>query len=168
MLALQWAIVRRYQHERYQGSDPRPTVDFDPWEVPELPVGTQPESNFDPSLLIRDLEKDKGPSADGVCEWTADGPLQGRLLFCFYTATRGIHTYQVSTDGTSVSDHCPLVDQHDRILRFGAPLDIVHDPQGWLYIADFSAPERGDSGTAGGLWLVKPLSFANVISQGDQ
>ena len=133
-----------------------PTNGTDPWEVPELPVGTKPEPNFDPSLLIRNLEKDKGPSADGVCEWTADGPLKGRLLFCFYTATRGIHTYQVTRDGKGIADHHPLVDPGDRVLRFGAPLDVVHDPRGWLYVADFSAPERGDSGRSGGVWLVRP------------
>ncbi len=132
-----------------------PTADVDPWEVPELPVGTKPESNFDPSLLIRDLEKDKGPSADGVCEWTSAGPLQGRLMFCFYTATRGIHTYRVTDDGKRVADHQPLVSSNNRIMRFGAPLDIVHDLRGWLYVADFSAPQRGDSGRSGGVWLVK-------------
>lgn len=134
-----------------------PTPDIDPWEVAALPVGTQPEKNFDPSLLIRDLEKDKGPSADGVCEWTSPGPLSGRLLFCFYTATRGIHTYKLSRDGRSVSDPQALVDQQHRLLRFGAPLDVVHDERGWLYVADFSAPSRGDGGKAGGVWLVKPL-----------
>ncbi|MEM7558177.1 MAG: hypothetical protein AAF394_03565 [Planctomycetota bacterium] len=134
-----------------------PTDEVDPWEVSALPVGTQPENNFDPSLLIRNLERDKGPSADGVCEWTSEGPLAGRLMFCFYTATRGIHTYQVVDDGKQLTDHQPLVDSNNRILRFGAPLDIVHDPRGWLYVADFSAPERGDSGRAGGVWLVKPM-----------
>lgn len=135
-----------------------PTADVDPWEVPELPVGTMPEKNFDPSLLIRNLERDKGPSADGVCEWTSVGPLQGRLLFCFYTATRGIHTYNVGTGGTSVADHQPLVAPNNHILRFGAPLDIVHDPRGWLYVADFSAAQRGDSGRGGGIYLVRPTS----------
>ena len=133
-----------------------PTSGADPWEVDALPVGTRPEKNFDPTLLIRDLEKDKGPSADGVCEWTGAGPLKRRLLFCFYTATRGIHTYKVSQDGRSVDDPQPLVDQQHRVLRFGAPLDVVFDKRGWLYVADFSAPSRGDSGKAGGVWLVKP------------
>ncbi len=135
-----------------------PTAGRDPWEVTALPVGTMPEANFDPSLLIRDLERDKGPSADGVCEWTSEGPLQGRLLFCFYTATRGIHSYRVTADGKQVEDHQPLVGSDSRILRFGAPLDIVHDRRGWLYVADFSAPERGDSGRSGGVWLVKPTA----------
>lgn len=133
-----------------------PTDEVDPWEVAALPVGTQPEKNFDPTLLVRNLEEDKGPSADGVCEWTSPGPLAGRLMFCFYTATRGVHTYKV-TDGQQVADHQPLVDSSDRILRFGAPLDIVHDPRGWLYVADFSAPQRGDSGRSGGVWMVKPV-----------
>lgn len=134
-----------------------PTDGIDPWEVASLPVGTQPEASFDPTLLIRNLEQDKGPSADGVCEWTAEGPLKRRLLFCFYTATRGIHTYRVGESGLSVDDPQSLVDKANRVLRFGAPLDIVHDERGWLYVADFSAPSRGDSGKAGGVWLVKPL-----------
>ncbi len=133
-----------------------PTAGVDPWEVPQLPVGTRPETRFDPSLLIRNLEQDKGPSADGVCEWTTAGPLQGRLLFCFYTATRGLHTYRVHSDGTGVDDPQPLMETENRMLRLGAPLDVVQDPRGWLYVADFSAPERGDSGQAGGVWLVKP------------
>lgn len=145
-----------------------PTSDIDPWEVAELPVGTQPEPHFDPRLLIRDLEKDKGPSADGVCEWTAEGTLRGRLMFCFYTATRGIHTYQLSEDGGAVSDHQPLVTADNRLLRFGAPLDIVQDSRGWLYVADFSAPERGDSGRGGGVWLVKPTSRQRVVVSDDQ
>lgn len=135
-----------------------PTNQKDPWEVQELPVGTQPEAGFDPQLLVRDLAQDKGPSADGVCEWKSAGPLNNRLIFCFYTATRGLHTYRVSDDGSAVYDHQPLVDAHHRILRFGAPLDVVHHPGGWLYVADFSAPQRGDSGRAGGIWLVRPTT----------
>lgn len=140
-----------------------PTSKVDPWEVESLPVGTKPEANFDPALLIRNLEKDKGPSADGVCEWTTAGPLKKRLLFCFYTATRGIHSYRLSENGRQIIDHQPLVDRQNRILRFGAPLDIVHDPRGWLYVADFSAPQRGDSGRSGGVWVVKPLQDSSVV-----
>ncbi len=144
-----------------------PTAEADPWEVTELPVGTKPEANFDPSLFLRNLEADKGPSADGVCEWTSEGPLRGRLLFCFYTATRGIHSYRVVADGLRVDDPQPLVGTDNRILRFGAPLDIVHDPRGWLYVADFSAPQRGDSGTDGGVWLVKPAGGESSLSRSE-
>ena len=142
-----------------------PTDQVDPWEVAALPVGTQPEKNFDPTLLIRNLEKDKGPSADGVCEWTSSGPLAGRLLFCFYTATRGIHSYEVTDNGQGVTDHQPLVDSRNRILRFGAPLDIVHHPRGWLYVADFSAPQRGDSGRSGGVWQLRPVILRGASRQ---
>lgn len=134
-----------------------PTENRDPWEVPEYPVGIQPDPNFDPSLLIRNLETDRGPSANGCTEWTAAGPLQGRLMICFYTATRGIHTYQFSEDGTAVVDHQPLLNEKGEILRFGAPLDVVFHPAGHLFVADFSAPERGDSGKNGGVWQVSPL-----------
>ncbi len=134
-----------------------PTREKDPWEVSALPVGTLPEPNFDPKLLIRNLEKDKGPSADGCVEWTKAGPLQGRLLICFYTATRGIHTYAFSKDGSKVIDHQPLLNFKGERLRFGAPLDVVYDSRGWIYVADFSAPERGDSGKNGGVWLARPL-----------
>ncbi|HEV7283181.1 MAG TPA: Ig-like domain-containing protein [Pirellulaceae bacterium] len=134
-----------------------PTDERDPWEVPELPVGTQPDRNFDPALLIRDLEQDKGPSADGCCEWTRKDALEGRLIFCFYTATRGLHAYAFSQDGARVVDHAALTDESGEPLRFGAPLDVVFDPAGRLYVADFSAPERGDSGKEGGVWAVDPV-----------
>lgn len=134
-----------------------PTEERDPWEVPEYPVGTMPDSRFDPSLLIRNLEQDKGPSADGCVEWTGPGPLRGRLLICFYTATRGIHSYAFSEDGARVTDDQPLLDANGEPLRFGAPLDVVFDPAGRLYVADFSAPERGDSGKDGGVWMAAPL-----------
>lgn len=107
---------------------------------------------------IRNLTKDKGPSTDGVCEWTGAGPLQGRLCFCFYTATRGIHTYALSKDGRAIADHQSLLAKKGNPLRLGAPLDIVFDSRGWLYVADFSAPERGDSGKSGGVWLLKPIN----------
>lgn len=135
-----------------------PTEHRDPWEVPEYPVGTMPDPRFDHRLLLRNLEDDKGPSANGCVEWTGGGPLQGRLLICFYTATRGIHTYRFADDGTRVVDHQPLLDASGQVLRFGAPLDVVFDARGWLYVADFSAPERGDSGTHGGVWKVAPLN----------
>ncbi len=85
-------------------------------------------------------------------------------MFCFYTATRGIHTYQVSDDGLQVSDPQPFVDERDRILRFGAPLDEVHGDHGRTYVADFSAPERSDSGNRGGVWLVTPLKESTIVS----
>ncbi len=137
------------------GGNPTPQVD--PWEVPEYPVGVLPERHFDPTLLIRNLEQDKGTSANGCVEWTGPGPLRGRLLICFYTATRGIHTYQFSEDGTSVVDHQPLLDAQGELLRFASPLDVVYHPSGWLYVADFTAPQRGDSGRDGGVWKVTPL-----------
>jgi hypothetical protein len=58
-----------------------PTDKQDPWEVPEYPVGVEPDPNFDPSLLIRNLEEDRGPSANGCTEWTAPGPLQAEQPF---------------------------------------------------------------------------------------
>ena len=134
-----------------------PTDEIDPWEVANLPVGTRPEKNFDPSLLIRNLKDDRGPSADGVTEWTNPGPLQGRMIICFYTATRGLHTYKFSDDGTTVIDHQPLMNEQSNPLTFGAPLDVVFDPRGHLYTADFSAPERGDAGEEGGVWMVTPV-----------
>jgi len=134
-----------------------PTSDKDPWEVPGYPVGTKPDSRFDPKLLIRDLEADRGPSADGCVEWTEDGPLKGRLLLCFYTATRGVHSYAFTPDGSQVIDQYPLKEADGRPLKFGAPLDIVYHPEDRLYVADFSAPERGDSGRDGGIWLVEPI-----------
>jgi hypothetical protein len=130
-----------------------------PWEIPQYPVGTRPEPGWDPSLLIYNLEDIHGPSANGCVEYPGGGPLGGRLLLAFYTATRGIHSFALSPDGATVTDHRPLEDEQGNSLRLASPLDLAVDSaSGRLFVADFTAHERGDTGRDGGVWMLEPVA----------
>jgi hypothetical protein len=139
------------------GGNPTPVKD--PWEISTLPVGTQPEPNFDPALLIYNLAGINGQSANGCGEWRGAGPLQGRLLIGFYTSARTVHTFAFSQDGSRVVADEPLRDVQGAPLKFGAPLDLVIDnANSRLYVADFADTRRKDSAGEGALWLVEPAS----------
>ena len=136
-----------------------PTPDRDPWEIAAYPVGTRPGRRFDPSLLMFNLVPVGGQSADGCAEYTPAGPLHGRLLVCFYTSARTVHSFAFSETGDRVVDDAPLCDSDGKALRFNAPLDLAVHPKGWIYVIDFSDPRRGDSGREGAVWLLKPVAF---------
>jgi hypothetical protein len=83
------------------------------------------------------------------------GPLQGRLLICFYEGTQTIHTFAFDATGTAVTDDGPLLDAAQESLRFMHPLDVAVHPSGRIYVADF-----GDWATFGGegaIWSLDPL-----------
>lgn len=133
-----------------------PTPDEDPWEIRQLPVGTQPEATFDPSLLIYNLVRIDGQSANGSAEWRGAGPLKGRFLICCYTSSRAIHSFAFSKDGSRVTADEPLSDHTGAPLKFGAPLDLVIDnANSRVYVADFADTRRKDSTSTGNLWLVE-------------
>ena len=132
-----------------------PTAEVDAWEIPEYPVGVQPDPNFNPANLIFNLKTIDGTSANGCAEYTLPGPLQGRLLICFYEGTHTIHTFAFNAAGTAVTDHRPLLDANMDSLRFTHPLDIAVCPTGRIYVADF-----GDWDTFGGggaIWVLDEI-----------
>jgi glucose/arabinose dehydrogenase len=114
-----------------------PTAAADAWEVPEYPVGVQPEPNFNPANLIFNLKQIDGTSADGCTEYTLPGPLNGRLLICFYEGTHTLHTFAFNNAGTAVTDECPILDEHGESMKFAHPLDVAVHPGGRIYVADF-------------------------------
>jgi hypothetical protein len=133
-----------------------PTTGVDPWEVSEYPVGIEPDPNFNPDNLIFNLKAIDGTSANGCAEYTLPGPLHGRLLICFYEGTHTIHTFAFNTDGTSVTDNRPLLDENKETLKFAHPLDIAVHPSGRIYVADF-----GDWTTFGGggvIWVLNSVA----------
>jgi hypothetical protein len=134
-----------------------PTAGRDPWEIEGFPVGTKPEPGFDPALFLHNLVPLGGQSADGCAEWRGPGPLHGRLLVCFYTSSRTLHTFAFSADGAQVVAEEPLCNPQGAPLKFGGPLDLAIDhAHGRCYVADFADPRRPDSARAGVLWLVEP------------
>jgi hypothetical protein len=131
-----------------------PTAGVDPWEVPEYPVGVQPEPNFHPENLIFNLKTINGTSANGCCEYTRPGPLQGRLLICFYEGTHTVHTFAFNARGTAVTDNRPLVGENNESLKFTQPLDVTVHPSGRIYVADFG--QWSSFGKGGAIWVLNP------------
>lgn len=138
-----------------------PTRDLDPWEVSAYPVGVKPEKNFDPTLLY-DLHAGGGNSPNGMCEYTADGPLKGRLLIAYFSGGRCVQTFAFDKSG-KVIDERPLVGPDGQVLRFNQPLDVcVHSKTGRVYLAVFGnwLGNRVGSGVesiGGGVWMLDPV-----------
>ncbi len=131
-----------------------PTAGFDPWEVPEYPVGVLPDDDFNPGNLIFNLTYINGTSANGAVEYTLPGPLQGRLLMCLFEGTHTLHTFALDEAGTAVVDHGPLVDMNNKSLRFTQPLDVTVHPNGRIYVADFG--DWSSFGGGGAIWVLNP------------
>jgi glucose/arabinose dehydrogenase len=133
-----------------------PTAGVDPWEVPEYPVGVQPEPAFNPANLIFNLKSINATSANGCCEYTLPGPLRGRLLICLYEGTHTLHTFAFNRAGTVVTDHRPLLAETGESLKFTQPLDVAVHPSGRIYVADFG--EWSSFGKGGTIWVLDPVS----------
>lgn len=133
-----------------------PTAGKDPWEVAAYPVGVRPEADFQPGLLLYNLATVGGDSANGCVEYRRPGPWRGRLLVCFYATRRAIGSFAFSRDGGRVVDFQVVRDRLGREMKFASPLDVATDAAGRLYVADFSADGKYDSGKDGGLWLLTP------------
>jgi hypothetical protein len=138
-----------------------PTAGPDPWEVPEYPVGVKPDPKFDPRNLVFNVRTLDGTSPDGCAEYTAPGPLHGRLLVCFYEGAHTVHTFAFNASGTAVTDQMPLFDENGRPLRFAHPLDVAVHPSGRVYVADF-----GDWGTFGGGGRISVLDPVDRATNG--
>lgn len=132
-----------------------PTADVDPWEVPQYPVGVLPEPNFNPGNLIFNLKTINGTSANGCTEYTLPGPLQGRLLICFYEASHTVHTFAFNRSGTAVTDNRPLLTAQGDNLTFTQPLDVAVHPSGRIYVADFGIWKS--FGKDGAIWSLNSV-----------
>lgn len=135
------------------GGNPTPGVD--PWEVPEYPPGVQPDPDFNPDNLIFNLKTINGTSADGCAEYTLPGPLNGRLLVCFYEGTHTLHTFAFDSSGTTVTDNRPILDEKNDSMRFTQPLDVAVHPGGRIYVADFGS--WASFGGGGTIWVLHPV-----------
>jgi hypothetical protein len=130
-----------------------PTPGADPWEVPEYPVGVQPDPKFNPANLIFNLKSINGTSANGCAEYTLPGPLRGRLLICFYEGTQTIHTFAFNRAGTAVTDE----DEKKESLRFTHPLDLAVHKSGRIYVADFG--DWSTFGDGGAVWALSAIGL---------
>src|SRR5262245_11166336 len=131
-----------------------PTAGVDPWEVPQYPIGVKPDPNFNATNLIFNLKNINGTSANGCCEYKLPGPLNGRLLICFYEGTHTLHTFAFNSSGTAVTDNRPLVGENNESLKFTQPLDVTVHPSGRIYVADFG--NWSSFGGGGAIWVLHP------------
>ncbi|HKB01112.1 MAG TPA: Ig-like domain-containing protein [Gemmataceae bacterium] len=137
-----------------------PTAGIDPWEVPEYPVGVKPDPNFNPANLIFNLKSIDGTSANGCCEYKLAGPLNGRLLICFYEGTHTLHTFAFNAKGTVVTDHRPILGEDNESLKFIQPLDVAVHPSGRICVADFG--EWKSFGKGGAIWVLDAVDQVGV------
>ena len=140
-----------------------PTSGVDPFEITEYPVGTQPEPNFDPSLIY-DIRTGGGNSANGMDEFEGPGSLNGRLLVAYFTGAKVIQTFEFDENGL-VIDERPLVNANNQPIRFTGALDVVYHPQtNRIYVADFGL-QRDFSG--GSVYALDPITTEPpVLSEG--
>jgi hypothetical protein len=145
-----------------------PTGGADPWEAPEYPTGTMPHPDFDPALFYNVLTTG-GISPNGIAEYTAPGPLQGRLLMAYFGPFSGvvpnanrIQTFALDGGGTVTGD-APLLDETDAPLTFLNPLDVtVHSCSGTVYVAAYGQyPDN--RGQDGAVWACQPLAVAAPV-----
>ena len=131
-----------------------PTSGFDPWEINQYPVGTQPEPTFDPSQLYS-TRRIGGTSPNGLAEYTGFGDLNGRLLVSFFSGARTIQSFEFGSDGR-VIDTDPLTDGEGNNITFSSPLDVAVHPSGAIYVANFGVSQGNPSN--GALWVLRPIA----------
>lgn len=133
-----------------------PTEGEDPWQVPEYPAGVEPEPHFDPSLIY-DIRPGGGNSANGMAEYTASGPLTGRLLIAYFSGGKTIQTFEFDENG-DVTDERPILNDEGNPFLFISPIDVaVHPKTGLLYVGDFGEWVRPATGRDGSVWVLEPM-----------
>jgi glucose/arabinose dehydrogenase len=124
-----------------------PTAGVDAWEVPQYPVGTQP----DPAWVapIYDLGDHRSP--DGITQYTANlfqGRLKGQLLITEFSVGKDVEAIKLDPTGTQVVNEVQVAGGFDN------PIGIATDASGRIYVAEFGAQPLGDGGK---ITLLTPL-----------
>lgn len=148
-----------------------PTAGVDPFEIPELPVGTRTAMDLklvqgidhhmciggldefvDGSLLVSYVKENNKPI--GHVEWF-DLDKEGYFI-------------RPNVVGDVVARHDYIKDQDGKVLEFGGVLDVLVTAKGWVYVADFGY-RAGDGGTGdiAGLYLLKPTGQVEVRKRND-
>lgn len=132
-----------------------PTHGVDAFEIPDYPVGTQPDDGFAPELMYQ-IWQHGGTSPNGMIEYMPTFPhsLRNALICCFYSAG-DIAVIPLAADGMP-TEVTKLRGPKGK-LRFKGPLDITMDPStGILYVADFGTQSK--FGADGRLVLLRPAT----------
>ena len=120
------------QRHEYVLNGGNPTAGPDPYEIPEYPVGTQPDPRWQPAAF--DMGAHESP--DGAIEYLGGafgGALDHKLLVCRYSGGGDVVALGVGPDGQITGELTGM----DGMTGFVNPLDLVeHRATGNLYVAE--------------------------------
>lgn len=123
----------RQQHYVLNGANPTNRPDL--FEMPFYPVGTQPDSQWQPAVYDFGLHV----SPNGVIEYRGNacrGKLDRKLLVCRYNVGSDVMCITLGANGEVVSAAGSIPGLSD----FVNPLDLTEDPStGFLYICEYGA-----------------------------
>ena len=108
-----------------------PTANRDYFEVPQYPVGTPPQANWQPPL--RDLGVHRSPN--GLCEYTSSvfgSKYTGMIVQTEFSSGDDLLGIFLDANG-NVSSVAQIA------AGFNNPIDVVMGPVGVLYVADFGS-----------------------------
>jgi glucose/arabinose dehydrogenase len=135
----------------YRLNGANPTAGADPFEVPQYPVGTQPNANWRQPDLDLGLHR----SADGSVEYKSNvfgAELQGQILVTEYSQGKDI--IAVKLDGTGKPISTSVV-----ASGFNNPLPIATDnATGRVYVGEYG---RDPDGVGGKITLLTPVPAAD-------
>lgn len=140
-----------------------PTDGIDPFEMSGFPVGTQPEPNFDPSLIIKTQRNNCIGGLDEfefnskkyllVTYLKLNGSTQGRVEWIPLTEDGKFETEAATKDY--------LKDGSGNVIQLNGTMDVLVNPVNQnIYVADFGRRDHNtaSSGT-GAIYLLKPLNI---------
>jgi glucose/arabinose dehydrogenase len=128
-----------------------PTAGIDVAEVPEYPVGTMPDRNWQ----LPALDFGKNVSPNGMIEYASDafgGALKGKILVVRYSGGDDVVALTVGEGGAITEVTVGI----DGLRQFLDPLDLTQDPEtGRIYVAEYKGQK---------LTLVRPKTGADAVS----
>ena len=110
-----------------------PTAGVDPNEIALYPVGTQPETAYDPSLAYS-LGASRSPN--GAIEYKSavfGDLLNGALIFAEYSAGNALRAVLFDGNGDVAQDF-QLRDAAGDLITYADPLDVIEGADGRLYL----------------------------------
>ena len=145
------------------GANPTSGTDF--FEVNNYDVGQQPESNWDPDLIMS-LNAVGGNSPNGLCEYTGPTDLDGHLL-CAFFGNGTIHAFDVSPGNSGLTEGLgeKLKDENQNHITFTNPLAVASHSTGKIYVADFGVWSASNPG--GGIYLLEAIDLVNCPTAGE-
>ncbi|MEM7325544.1 MAG: Ig-like domain-containing protein [Actinomycetota bacterium] len=132
-----------------------------PFAVGGYPAGQTPEPAFDDRLILSYGDTASGPgiSVNGIDEYRAGGPLEGRLLAADSAGSRAVLVIDVigGTERLQLAGPIEkLSNPSGDAFTFVHPLDVAVHPLGSVAVADFGGWSGTDFGEGGAIHLLTP------------